>query len=159
MYFSVYSLSLFALILSATTISAAPAPDTTSADEAPFTFSSWIDGILADPNGNHLSPHEAVAAANRTAARLGKRAICDDQANHFQPANVRFLSVPYHKTCVNVSTQADDASWCLRYIADLHAKGIRCGIGANQFMNNICKHGNAIVTSSKSDPSGQGYSW
>jgi hypothetical protein len=28
-----------------------------------FSFEAWVNGIIADPEGDHLSPAEAVAAA------------------------------------------------------------------------------------------------
>ncbi len=45
----------------ASAIPTAQAPDTTSTTE-PFSFSTWIEGIIADPDGTHLTPEEAVAA-------------------------------------------------------------------------------------------------
>ena len=32
-------------------------------EAAPFSFAKWADEIIADPNGNHLSPEEAIAVA------------------------------------------------------------------------------------------------
>ncbi|KAL2852599.1 hypothetical protein BJX68DRAFT_265489 [Aspergillus pseudodeflectus] len=37
-----------------------------------FSFETWVNGIIADPEGDHLSPAEAVAAA-QDAAALEKR--------------------------------------------------------------------------------------
>ncbi|KAL3496758.1 hypothetical protein BJX62DRAFT_231961 [Aspergillus germanicus] len=37
-----------------------------------FSFEAWVNGIIADPEGDHLSPAEAVAAAQEAAA-LEKR--------------------------------------------------------------------------------------
>lgn len=85
--------SLFALILSATAVSGAPALDTTSVGEVPFTFTSWVEGMIANPNGNHLSPDEAVDAVyNTSSIQLGKRVWCDVEASHPR-TNVRLLSV------------------------------------------------------------------
>ena len=61
----------------------------------PFSFSQWIEDIIADPSAPHLSPYEAVQAAMATANGpsieernpLTKRAWCrDDLAS----ANVRW---------------------------------------------------------------------
>lgn len=93
MYFYVSVTSLFALSLSATAVSGAPALDTTSLGEVPFTFTSWIDGMIANPNGNHLSPDEAVDAAyNGSSLQLGKRVWCDVEASHPR-TNVRLLPI------------------------------------------------------------------
>jgi hypothetical protein len=58
---------------------AMPATTTTTAS---FAFSQWIEDIIADPTGNHLSPEEAVsakkAAASTVLDMLEKRAWCQD---------------------------------------------------------------------------------
>lgn len=38
---------------------------------ANFTFHAWIESVIADPNGQVLSPDEAVAAWNHTQATKG----------------------------------------------------------------------------------------
>jgi hypothetical protein len=35
-----------------------------------FSFEAWVNGIIADPEGDHLSPAEAVAAAQEAAGEL-----------------------------------------------------------------------------------------
>lgn len=45
-----------------------------------FTFAQWIEDIIADPSGDHLSPAQAVAAKNATtttATGNQKRYNCD----------------------------------------------------------------------------------
>jgi hypothetical protein len=52
----------------------------TEGDSEVFSFGKWIDGIIANPDGNNLTPEEAVAAwsassnGTRAAGGLEKRA-------------------------------------------------------------------------------------
>ncbi|OAK96088.1 hypothetical protein IQ06DRAFT_308902 [Phaeosphaeriaceae sp. SRC1lsM3a] len=140
MYFYVSVTSLFALSLSATAVSGAPALDTTSLGEVPFTFTSWIDGMIANPNGNHLSPDEAVDAAyNGSSLQLGKRVWCDVEASHPR-------------------TNARDAAYCLDYLTRLHNQGIRCGLASNEYWVVKCQRNNAIIVASKSAAASQSIS-
>ncbi|KAM7190806.1 hypothetical protein V8F20_009602 [Naviculisporaceae sp. PSN 640] len=41
---------------------AAPAPVPVEINGKPFSFVNWVDSILENPKGDHLSPEEAVAA-------------------------------------------------------------------------------------------------
>jgi hypothetical protein len=83
MFLSVSVPSLLAVILSDIAASGTPVLDTTSVGEVPCTFTSWIDGMIANPNGNHLSPDEAVDAAyNVSSLQLGKRVWCDVEHSH-----------------------------------------------------------------------------
>lgn len=77
-------IGLPALAFLATISMVAAAPAETKA----FTFSQWIEDIIANPDGDHLSPEQAVAAklaAIESDGSLGKRAWC--QAG-FADANV-----------------------------------------------------------------------
>lgn len=69
------SLVLSALVALSTSVAAAPSAPTSTE----FTFAQWIEDIIADPTGDHLSPEEAVAAKNDAVASisLGKRLNCD----------------------------------------------------------------------------------
>jgi hypothetical protein len=82
-----YIPALALLILSA---SVAAVPTTSKTSVVPFTFVQWIEDIIANPNGDNLTPDEAVAAKNAAYAaanQLDKRAPwCQDQ---FKSANVR----------------------------------------------------------------------
>jgi hypothetical protein len=44
-----------------------------------FTFAQWVEDVIANPNGNHLSPSEVVAAIYETRASSPtlKRASCE----------------------------------------------------------------------------------
>ncbi|KAF4453072.1 hypothetical protein FALBO_16068 [Fusarium albosuccineum] len=71
-------LSALAILASTSLVAAMPAP---AADEAaqPFSVERWVDGILADPNGDHLSPEEAAEQYAKHGSRsLDKRATCYD---------------------------------------------------------------------------------
>lgn len=93
--FNIYSaLPLFALCIA---VIAAPAPADTSL-ETPFTFSSWIEAIIANPSGSHLTAAEAVAVANisQAVATRAKRqrqvfVWCEEQTPTWLPANVSIL--------------------------------------------------------------------
>ena len=73
-----------ALLALSTSVAAAPSAPTSTE----FTFAQWIEDIIADPTGSHLSPAEAVAAKNAAVASntLGKRINCDQSWGR---ANVR----------------------------------------------------------------------
>jgi hypothetical protein len=69
----------FALLSLISAIGAAPSKADISAN---FTFEKWVESIIVDPNGDVLTPDEAVAAWNRTQAttshrRLQKRFDCN----------------------------------------------------------------------------------
>jgi hypothetical protein len=64
---------------------ALPAAAPTEVDSEVFSFGKWIDGIIDNPDGNHLTPEEAVSAwsassigTTRAVGALDKRAplIC-----------------------------------------------------------------------------------
>jgi hypothetical protein len=86
-----YSLPILSLIALSASVAAIPTTGTTSA--VTFTFAQWIEDIIANPDGNHLSPEEAVAAKNAavaTANPLDTRAPrCMDEYD-WSRANVRF---------------------------------------------------------------------
>lgn len=59
-----------------------------------FTFCQWVEDIIADPNGIHLSPSEAVAAVDEARAgttTLLRRANCETSGD-WGRANVRTCS-------------------------------------------------------------------
>lgn len=81
-----FSLPTLALIALATSVAAIPTASTTAA--APFTFAQWVEDIIANPDGDHLTPEQAVAAKNAAVAStnsLDKRAWCPAG---FKDANV-----------------------------------------------------------------------
>lgn len=65
--------------LAALALSALVAAIPTTTSPVPFTFVQWVEDILANPEGDHLSPEEAVAAKNASvdAIPLRENARCD----------------------------------------------------------------------------------
>lgn len=62
------SLALTALV------AAVPAASSTT----PFSFAQWVEDIIANPDGDHLSPEEAVARKAAEASHpVVKRANCN----------------------------------------------------------------------------------
>lgn len=82
-----FSLPLIALLTLATSVTAAPATSATT-----FTFAQWIEDIIANPDGDHLTPEEAVAAriaAVSAANPLNVRAVsCKEEQASWRRANV-----------------------------------------------------------------------
>lgn len=48
-----------ALLALSQAVGAIPTPETAAPS---FSFVEWVDSIIANPNGDHLTPEEAVAA-------------------------------------------------------------------------------------------------
>lgn len=69
------SISTLALYLAAS-VAAIPQGLSTRSE---FTISQWVEDIISNPSGTHLSPEEAVAAKHASVAAnpLSKRVICD----------------------------------------------------------------------------------
>lgn len=61
-----YFLATLAFLAVSTSVSATPTAEKVSV--VPFTFVQWIKDIIAEPNGDHMSPEEAVAAKNAAVA-------------------------------------------------------------------------------------------
>ncbi|KAF2029947.1 hypothetical protein EK21DRAFT_112426 [Setomelanomma holmii] len=131
------SLPILALLTLATSVVAVPMTSGTT-----FTFAQWIEDIIADPTGPHLTPEEAVAAKNAAVANSNPLSIrtprCMDDVPSWGRAN------------------ANDAASCLSYLANKGSQGINCGIGQDQYDVQMCRIGNAQVHSSKSTSSAQG---
>ncbi|KAH8724868.1 hypothetical protein GQ44DRAFT_707950 [Phaeosphaeriaceae sp. PMI808] len=129
-----YSLPILTLLTLSASVAAIPTAASTSGTT--FTFTQWIEDIIANPNGDHLTPDEAVAAKNAAVAStnpLNTRAPrCMDEFDGWGRAN------------------ANDAAACLRDLANKGAQGINCGIGQGQFDIQMCRIGNAQIHSSKS---------
>ncbi|KAM0420398.1 hypothetical protein ACHAPT_011818 [Fusarium lateritium] len=82
------TLSALAILASTSLVAAMPAAQ-------PFSVESWANDIIANPNGDHLSPEEAAKAYARPAeGSLDKRATCHD--NFYTPAQV-----PDAVACIN----------------------------------------------------------
>ncbi|RMI95250.1 hypothetical protein BHE90_017025 [Fusarium euwallaceae] len=82
------TLSALAILVSTSLVTALPAAQ-------PFSVESWVNDIIANPNGNHLSPEEAAKQYSQpTEGSLDKRATCHDTA--YAAANV-----PDAVACIN----------------------------------------------------------
>ena len=62
-----------------------------------FILTQWVEDVIAGPNGNHLSPSEAVAAIDEARASTStlKRANCETSGN-WGRANVRMCLLGFH---------------------------------------------------------------
>ncbi|KAL1852478.1 hypothetical protein Daus18300_012159 [Diaporthe australafricana] len=117
-----------ALAALAFTALVAAVPTTTST--APFTFVQWVEDIIANPDGDHLSPEEAVAAKNAAvAAGPIKRVNCEQSLTR---------------------ANADDAAACLDDLARLGSQGVSCVLTEFQYSLQMCRIGNARIVGSKS---------
>lgn len=92
--FTFCTLATLALSACVAAIPDAAACDRAVNSTATFTFSEWIEGIIANPGGEHLTPLEAVEAKNVAIAGspdlpLSKRYNCDQTWGR---ANVSSLS-------------------------------------------------------------------
>ena len=56
-----FTLPALALLALTPIIGAAPAPGA-NPEGGIFSFEKWVDGIVANPSGDHLSPEQAIAA-------------------------------------------------------------------------------------------------
>lgn len=93
--------STLTLLALSTSVAASPAPIATRTDvDTPFTFSQWIEGIIADPNGSHLTAEEAIAASHmkrRSDNHVKRHPYVDcmefiPEESSFSPANVRLVN-------------------------------------------------------------------
>ncbi|KAM5345694.1 hypothetical protein ACJ41O_011555 [Fusarium nematophilum] len=68
--------------------------------QQPFSFESWVESIIANPDGDHLSPEEAVKAAE--ASRTGGEGSLDERAWCWGDDNVtKAAYVPDAVKCIN----------------------------------------------------------
>ncbi|WYZ42694.1 hypothetical protein EsH8_VI_000393 [Colletotrichum jinshuiense] len=127
-----FALSALAVLAVAPFIGAAPTTAQTDAVEA-FSFVKWVDGIIANPDGDNLTPEEAVEAwsatinATSTATEGGllqKRVSCNN--------------------LVNTEAYVPDAVWCIN---DLARKGSQACVV--QAVSVFCVYGNAQITGVK----------
>ncbi|KAH8699359.1 hypothetical protein GQ44DRAFT_832157 [Phaeosphaeriaceae sp. PMI808] len=117
----------------ALTASVAAVPASNAAAAVSFTFSQWIEDIIANPDGEHLSPEEAVTAKNAAEGALS-------------PANPLLKRNP---ECRFGHANAKNAASCLNDLAKKGAGGINCRV--NQPLQTFCRIGNAEVIGSVSN--------
>lgn len=87
------SLSTVAVLASSSVVMAMPAPASNDNGAQAFSWENWVEGIIADPNGDHLSPEDAVEASKAAESKRSldiRDASCrgDDVAE--KSAYVRF---------------------------------------------------------------------
>ncbi|KAJ3538775.1 hypothetical protein NM208_g5757 [Fusarium decemcellulare] len=85
-------LSALAILASTSLVAAIPAPATNEAAQA-FSVEKWVDGILADPNGDHLSPDgdfkapapeaDAIACIQQLAAKGDTQCLIESNASRY----------------------------------------------------------------------------
>ncbi|KAK4148359.1 hypothetical protein C8A00DRAFT_19799 [Chaetomidium leptoderma] len=97
----------------------------TEGDSEVFSFGKWIDGIIANPDGNNLTPDEAVAAWS--ASSNGTRAGALEKRAPLVCTGYSFCKVA-------------DAVWCINYLATIGGQGQRCEVTTAA---NWCGHGSA----------------
>lgn len=80
-------------------LAAPSSPSAAPAAAADFSFAQWVEDIIANPAGAHLSPSEAVEAKNAAVAKstspFQKRVNCDRdwaRANVRSPLTLAFPS-------------------------------------------------------------------
>ncbi|KAJ0381786.1 hypothetical protein COL922a_013849 [Colletotrichum nupharicola] len=131
---------------------AAAAPAATPAPEI-FSFAKWVDGIIANPHGDNLTPEEAVEAYYKSvnaseAAALewdyGRARKRDDAAEGASP-DWDYGRVRKRATCNTIAgTQASvaDAVSCINYLAGLGSTSCVVSNAKSHF----CTIGNAQIT-------------
>ncbi|KAH6634762.1 hypothetical protein B0J18DRAFT_30121 [Chaetomium sp. MPI-SDFR-AT-0129] len=103
---------------------ALPATSTEVATEV-FSFSNWIEGVITNPDGDNLTPEEAVAA----------------WAASVNGTQVQTLDKRTPLTCPGYSfCQIVDAVWCINYLATIGKQGQQCEVTTAA---NWCGHGTA----------------
>ncbi|CAI0649936.1 unnamed protein product [Colletotrichum noveboracense] len=122
-----FTASIVALAMAAA-VTAAPAPSS----ETTFSFASWVEDIIANPD-TALSPEQAVAAANSasvvsSAGGLTKRAWC--------PAEMK-------------DAPSGDAAACLNDLARKGSAGTNCVVGQSAIQ--MCRIGGAELVGTKAE--------
>ncbi|EQB55266.1 hypothetical protein CGLO_04829 [Colletotrichum gloeosporioides Cg-14] len=131
---------------------AAAAPTASAAPEV-FSFVKWVDGIIANPHGDNLTPEEAVEAYYKSvnaseAAALdwdyGRARKRDEAAEAVSP-DWDYGRVRKRATCNTIAgTQASvaDAVSCINYLAGLGSTSCVVSNAKSHF----CTIGNAQIT-------------
>ncbi|KAL2151402.1 hypothetical protein VTH82DRAFT_6500 [Thermothelomyces myriococcoides] len=140
-----FALSLVTLaIASASSVAAVPAggPNAAVTSETTFSFSQWVEDIIANPD-TAMSVDEAIEAAKAAAVvkRAGGLLARDDQVLCEKPGWPR--------------ANGRDAAACVDYLARKGMEGTDCVIGEGEYAIQMCHLGNAQISGSKSDRSRQ----
>lgn len=138
-HYSFPALALLAISASPSVAGFPTTSSTTTAATHSFSISQWIEDIIADPNGAHLSPEEAVAAKSAAveANPLTKKAWCHDWSN----------------------ASAADAAACLDDLARKGANGVQCVVPGGEFYIQMCQIGKGVIDATKSTINEVGANW
>ncbi|KAK6213118.1 hypothetical protein QIS74_09120 [Colletotrichum tabaci] len=102
--------------------------DVRAADAVPFSFAKWADDIIANPNGQHPSPEEAMALAfNQTSTDGLEKRQADVSCEFNRPGQ---------------SASVADAVWCIDFIAQRANVQCRAVVSGTSF----CRRGQAQIT-------------
>ncbi|KAJ3456970.1 hypothetical protein MRS44_014111 [Fusarium solani] len=121
------SLSTVAILASSSLVMAMPAPASNDNGAQAFSWENWVEGIIADPNGSHLSPEDAVEASKAAEA---KRSL------DIRDASCRGDDV------AEKSAYVPDAVACIDQLASYGDKACK----ANSAVTVMCKIGGAQIT-------------
>ncbi|KAF4806615.1 hypothetical protein CGCSCA5_v014173 [Colletotrichum siamense] len=94
----------------------------------PFSFEKWAEDIIANPNGNHPSPEEAIALAfNETSTDGLEKRQADVSCTFDKPGGAASVA---------------DAVWCIDFIA------ARANVACNAVVSgtSFCSRGQARIT-------------
>jgi hypothetical protein len=65
------ALTTLALLAVCHSAGAAPTTPETELVTSSFSFAEWVEGIIANPQGDHLTPEQAIAAFNASRNNTG----------------------------------------------------------------------------------------
>ncbi|KAF4342846.1 hypothetical protein FBEOM_3191 [Fusarium beomiforme] len=126
----------------ATTQAVAVKPDLIVEARAPsFSFEQWARDIAANPDGQHLSPAEALAA--------GHVAATADNSLELDPRSLE-KRARCHPT--SRPAKAPDAVTCIQYLASIGSRA--CTVTANQFTQIFRRCGSATISATKAGDQG-----
>ncbi|GKT63848.1 hypothetical protein ColTof4_04574 [Colletotrichum tofieldiae] len=99
-----------------------------AAESVPFSFAKWADDIIANPDGQHPSPEEALALAfNQTSTDGLEKRQADVHCEFNKPGD---------------SASVADAVWCIDFIAQRANVQCKAIVSATSF----CRRGQAQIT-------------
>ncbi|KAF1845385.1 uncharacterized protein K460DRAFT_366273 [Cucurbitaria berberidis CBS 394.84] len=125
-----------AIVVSITTLSATATA--IAVPEAPllhsdFSFSAWVDSLIADPS-TALTPSEAIAAFNSSLTSSSSALSKRQEFRNCNQKGSRPAKVP-------------EAVWCINYLADRGRKGETCDLGTQFVAKAQCTWYDAQIVS------------
>ncbi|KAK1689301.1 hypothetical protein BDP55DRAFT_765601 [Colletotrichum godetiae] len=129
------ALSALAILVAAPYIGAVPTAAQSDAVEV-FSFAKWVDGIIANPEGDNLTPSEAVEA--------WRESVNATESDGTTPTNSMIQKRVSCNTIAGTEASVPDAVSCIN---DLARKGSQaCVVGG---VSVFCLIGNAQITGVK----------